>query len=71
MENGKVFDKLQKIEVAQAVIIEKLSTLAEEVHKDNMEYTTIKKRVDNHDKIVGAIVLVVTMLGTLVKFKLI
>ena len=74
----KILEGLKNIEITQAVTNEKLKSIYDRLHRTNerldhanMEFEKIEKRVDFHDKIVGAIVIVVGILGVLIKFKLI
>lgn len=74
----KLLDAIKNVEISQAVLYEKLTQMDHRLDRTNKrldmansEFEEIKKRVDRHDKIVGAIVIVVAILGTALKFKLI
>ena len=74
----KILVGIKQIEITQAVTHEKLSNIYERLDRTNKRldsandsYEKIEKRVDRHDKIVGAIVIAVTILVTLVRLKLI
>lgn len=61
---------LQRIEIQQAVTNTKLENLEEKQEETKLNTQKLDKRVDNHDKIVGAIALSVAILGALVRFKI-
>jgi len=74
----KILEGIKKIEITQAVTQEKLSNIKVQLEKANdrldnanTTYELLEKRVDVHDKIVGAIALSVVILGTLIKYKII
>lgn len=74
----KLIEAIKNIEISQAVLYEKLTQMDHRLDRTNKrldvansEFEDIKKRVDRHDKIVGALVIVVAILGTMLKFKLI
>ena len=80
--DSKQFDKLlesmKKIEISQAVLYEKLTQMDHRLDRTNkrldhanIEFVEITKRVDRLDKIAGAIVIAIAMLGALIKFKII
>lgn len=67
----KILDKLQALEVSIAVMDEKITQLTKSENNSVIQYKEIEKRVDRHDKIVGALIIVVAIFTTMVKFKLI
>lgn len=74
----KIIDGLKAIEITQAVTQEKLSNIEKQIEKTNRRldhanetYEVLEKRVDIHDKIVGAIALAVGILGVLIRYKII
>lgn len=74
----KILDGIKKIEISQAVTHEKLGTMKDRINDSSVRLdifekriTMIDKRIDRHDKIVGAIVIAVSILATLFKFKII
>ena len=67
----RILDKLQKIEISIAVTHEKLSTITKRLDNASNELVAIEKRVDRHDKMVGAVIMAVAILAVLVRFKLI
>ncbi len=67
----KVLDKLQKIEIAMAVTHERLDNMKVAVEQYDEELEKLGKKVEVHDKIVGGIIIAVSILATMVKFKLI
>ena len=72
MDNAeKILEKLQTIEIAQAVTNEKLSNMNTQLSTTSDSLDSIEKRVDTHDKMVAGVIIAVTILGLLVKFKLI
>lgn len=72
MDNGKeILNSLKQIEIKQAVTHEKLRSVTERLNKNDKEYEDIEKRVDNHDKIVGGIIIAITILSAMFKFKII
>ena len=81
MENEK-YEKIMKgikgLEIGQAVVNEKLNhvnanqkSTNSRLDLTNENYDKLEKRVDNHDKLVGAISIAFVILGTMLKFKLI
>jgi len=70
-QEQKIFEKLQSIEIANAVTHEKLTTMSSNMVEEKKTLKTIEGRVDVHDKIVGALVIVVAIFGTLLKLKMI
>ena len=74
----KILEGITKIEISQAVTHEKLTNMDNRLDRTNKRldhandaFEKIEKRVDFHDKVVGAIVLAVAILGVLVKYKII
>ena len=74
----RILDEIKKIEISQAVITEKLNSMDARLDRTNKrldhankDFDEIKKRVDRLDRIAGAIVIAIAMLGTLIKFKII
>ena len=74
----KILNGIKAIEITQAVTQEKLSNITVQLGKTNERldnanstYESLEKRVDAHDKIVGAIALAVVILGTLIRYKII
>lgn len=65
MEQFKeILDKLQKIEIQNAVTHERLKDVRTEVKEQQNEISALTRRVDKHDKIVGAITIFVVILTT-------
>ena len=79
MDNSdKILEGIKQIEITQAVTHEKLKNIYDRLDRTNKRLDTantqfedIEKRVDMHDKIVGAIAIAFTILLALVKFKII
>ena len=79
MDNSdKILEGIKQIEITQAVTHEKLKNIYDRLDRTNkrldvanLEYEKIEKRVDQHDKIVGAIAIAFSILLVLVKFKII
>lgn len=77
-KEDRILEQLQKMEITQAVMIEKLSTMntrldaaAKEFEAVEKEVDKLEKRIDKHDKIVGGIVIAFTILTALIKLKII
>lgn len=69
-QGDKILEKLGQIEIKQAVTHEKLTTVTDRLNKGDKEYNELEKRVDKHDVVVGGVVIAMTILGALVKFKI-
>lgn len=74
----RLLDGIQKIEISQAVLYEKLTQMDHRLDRTNKrldhannEFEEIKKRVEKLERIAGGIIIAVAILGTLIKFKII
>lgn len=67
----EVVEKLQEIQISNAVTHEKLEQANLKLMELSVELHKQRSRIDKHDKIAGAMVIAVAMLGALVKFKVI
>ena len=73
----KVLEELQAFKINQAVTHERVKEIKKDLEhgevsfeKIRTELSDVNDRIDFHDKVVGGVVIAMTILGTLVKFKL-
>jgi len=73
----RIMDGIKNLEIGQAVTNEKMDNMGKYLKKTNSRldhandvYEKLEKRVDVHDKVVGAVSLAVLILGTLIRYKL-
>ena len=67
----RILEGIKKLEIGQAVSNTKMDNFSKVLSKTNEDYEKLEKRVDTHDKVVGAVSLAVLILGTMIKYKVI
>jgi len=68
-KQDKIIDQLNNIRVDIAVTHEKIENLSKLEGENKTTLKDLDKRVDVHDKALGAVVIAVGIITTLIKFK--